>query len=1036
MVSPTLVDTLTATNAVVANQIFGDIYQTAARPTSDYALDFELDSAADGFVGRHAVFEKLQRFAAQNRAGYFEIVGEAGLGKTALAAEIARRRDAIVFFAGPSLGADRPDQFLAHVSASLILRYKLGYNTLPARAGEDATYLVRILRESVKRTGGRPIWVVVDALDEAVEPPLGANPLLLPQQLPDGIYVVVTRRAGQLRSAPGTPVRRYALRRDDALQVADIQTLLRTRVGSDSRIREALSASDPPVSEEEFVARFTQASEGNFMYLSYLLEDMAAPQPDEPPLDMSDLPLGLRGYYDQFWDRMSLSQVQNWADWEGLYRPVLERLAVATEAVSVDWLAGQVGRSPDEVRSRVLQPWARLLGQQRREGMGVWRLVHRSFAEYLGDKLDLRSAHSSVARHYVEQLLGQFEQWDDYGLRHTATHLGEAAGRSAGQERHDLILTLVRLVTEQGFQRAHLDKLRDPTLLRNDLELAHRLAAKDEHDDATFLLVQVAVTLVRFRRHLLRPEAMFAAARRGDVDFAERLLDLFSGDVDQDWHDALFVTLAWLASEDAPGKALEVLERYRQTGPSSPTLATLLSRVAAALKGVPPIIADLPPAPTEEQAVGMVARLAGAEGSSLGYWDPALPGGELVAGGGYLAAVDGPPLVALAAVQPVIGNEFLRRYVEVHVAYGYRQYRNGSLWALLDAVLRHPEQSWVRDWLQRLGEAVLASPNRGEFLEGLEISVLALQARAGDAAALQELTGWRGTAAARASQLPASPTRGQGDVWGVHRRRLAALAEAFSQLAGGAPIAADLASRALRVQGGFAGFSAPVSLTLAETVSVVSPGNTDWIERALRAAEEAAHNIQDATFCARSTARVNAMRERWWVVPLPDPVQWLAVITRLSRDPAHPEFSALHVVGEGYRFREESRLPLGYLRSNTLRQLAETYQRPLLEFVRYNQHMGWVPDQNLPEGTRVNVPDPGFPALLAARLAAAMLAEGRPGAAASAQMRHLVPVSGVDVAAQAAVLARLLLCSSAQDAQLLAELRRLVTETTTAMPDQ
>jgi hypothetical protein len=160
------------------------------------------------------------------------------------------------------------------------------------------------------------------------------------------------------------------------------------------------------------------------------------------------------------------------------------------------------------------------------------------------------------------------------GAASTATtHLAEAADRSTVQQRHDLSALLVRLVTEQGFQQAHLTQLRDPTLLQRDLELAQRLRAKDEHQDATFLFVPVALTVVLFNGRLLRPEAMFAAARDGNVLAAERLLDLFSEEIDSNWHDAILLTIAWLASEKAPGEALRVRNRVRDTEPSSPALA-------------------------------------------------------------------------------------------------------------------------------------------------------------------------------------------------------------------------------------------------------------------------------------------------------------------------------------------------------------------------------------------------------------------------------------------------------------------------------
>jgi hypothetical protein len=203
------------------------------------------------------------------------------------------------------------------------------------------------------------------------------------------------------------------------------------------------------------------------------------------------------------------------------------------------------------------------------------------------------------------------------------------------------------------------------------------------------------------------------------------------------------------------------------------------------------------------------------------------------------------------------------------------------------------------------------------------------------------------------------------------------------------------------------------------------------IERALSAAEEAAHNIQDATFCARTTARVAAMRELWWPNPPLPPDQVAQVIGRLVRDRSAPEFSAMHVIGESYAHRDpitRALMPEQMLTADTLDDLASVYQRPIEEFLRHNEERGWAPGDHLPNGTRVNVPDPGFLPLIAARLSAAVLAGGPPRPELSALLRQLVPVAGADVTVLATVIARLLLCSPTQEALLLTELRRLVSE--------
>src|SRR5262245_11301344 len=195
----------------------------------DYAYDFSelIATATLWFVGRAFLFDKLAKFQKQHRCGYIRIVADAGLGKTALAAEIARRYRAPAFFARASSGLTRPDQCLNHLSAELISRFALKHDHLPSRAGEDSGFLSQVLAEAVTKTGG-PLWIVIDALDEADDPLPGRNPLLLPSFLPHGVYVVLTHRPGEypLVTTPDTPITEYTISWNDPVQKADVKAHL------------------------------------------------------------------------------------------------------------------------------------------------------------------------------------------------------------------------------------------------------------------------------------------------------------------------------------------------------------------------------------------------------------------------------------------------------------------------------------------------------------------------------------------------------------------------------------------------------------------------------------------------------------------------------------------------------------------------------------------------------------------------------------------------------------------------------------------
>ena len=1027
MAGQSLVDVLHSERAVVAHHIDAVYVGTAPSPR-EYVLDFSAvqQLAADGFVGRESVFADLERFFTEHDRGYFEIVAEAGLGKTALAAEIARRANAIPFFASASGGHTRPEQFLTHMCGALITRHNLDYDHLPARAGSDAAFLDCILREVSGRGPGRREILVVDALDEADDPHIGANPLLLPPSLPARVYVVVTRRppAPELLRYPGTPVRRRELRRDDPEQDADIAAFLRSRLAARTP-----GVTAPPGTADDLVTRLTAASEGNFMYLSYVLADLAA-DGSRDAFSIGNLPRGLSGYYERFWAQMQTLKAEGWPDWSGLYRPVIERLAVAAEPVSATWLAAQLDRDPDEISERALQRWERLLTRARRNGTDSWALVHRSCADFLTDRVDLVRAHLAVARYYLAQ---DWSGWDDYGLRHAVGHGIAAAAVLTAAERGTLVTRLATLVADPRFVQEYLHRIQNPAALERDLEVVMTAAAEEPDIPNVPVLAQVAWALVGFRRQQRRLQPIIESARRGDLSTAERWLDIFAADVDRDWYAALLLILAWLSHRSNPGQARKLRQRVQDRMSTSPTLAHLAARVDADMDDTPFRPPVLPPPPTPNAAQAMVQRLSGSYDESLlhAYGLDQLPRkDEITSGGFFLAEHDGPHLVALAASAPDVGEPLLQRYVDLHAVYGYGHYRTGSLWVLLEAILQHPDQAWVRTWAPKLGAAVLA-PTRGQFCEGMEIAALARLSMAGVRAARQELeTRWNDTLAVRAQPLP-EPGHGRSDVWGMGKRRALALAEALSRI----PDRDSVACRLIREIAShedtcFAGFQARANLTVAEAALIVMPHDADVAAQAIESARAAAHSVQDPPFCAVTTARVNAMRVHWWPA-LPAGQSVLEVIARLRKRPAGAEFTAVHIVGEAYERRDAigiPPLPSSLLEADTLAGLSGIYQRGLPEFLELNADGGWSGDQALPSGAQVNVPDPGFAPLLAAWLSAQVLVD-------SALTDHervkalqwLVPIAVRDVTCLDAVLARLVLACPELDQASLEQIQQLGT---------
>jgi hypothetical protein len=179
-------------------------------PDLDDFLDWpshRLEPAAAQFVGREWVFRFLDEFAAAHRSGYVRIIADAGLGKTALAAAVAGRYGAPAFCFSETAGRTRADQCLNHLAVELILDRQLAYEHLPEHAGQSASFLARLLHEVA--AAARPVWVVIDALDE-VDCSSGGTRLPLPDRLPGGAFVVLTHRDGVPAPlvAPGSDLHR------------------------------------------------------------------------------------------------------------------------------------------------------------------------------------------------------------------------------------------------------------------------------------------------------------------------------------------------------------------------------------------------------------------------------------------------------------------------------------------------------------------------------------------------------------------------------------------------------------------------------------------------------------------------------------------------------------------------------------------------------------------------------------------------------------------------------------------------------------
>jgi hypothetical protein len=246
-------------------------------------------------------------------------------------------------------------------------------------------------------------------------------------------------------------------------------------------------------------------------------------------------------------------------------------------------------------------------------------------------------------------------------------------------------------------------------------------------------------------------------------------------------------------------------------------------------------------------------------------------------------------------------------------------------------------------------------------------------------------------------------TERTSDPWSHHRRRLGAHAEeaaASGDLVG----AIEVLELAVGLPVGFAGYQAPAYLQLAESNLIVRPDDAPARQWPIDAALRSAHNVQEPSFCARTTAAVTAISE-WWLRG-PDDVEEL--VERFTRHPSDKEFAAVHLVGDTFVHRDTSNhLPIDSVTSTTtLEDLALTvYQLPVASFEAVNP--GIPRNLQLPSGTRVAVPDRAFLPQLATWLSAQVLAARLDAVTSARLLARLVPIASSNSTLLDTVLARL-----------------------------
>ncbi|TAG69849.1 MAG: ATP-binding protein [Oscillatoriales cyanobacterium] len=369
-------------------------YIDTSAPSLPLSLQCEtiIQDRVKDFIGRLFVFEAISRFLRENRQGYFVLEAEPGVGKSSIMAKfvLTMERHCVTHFNSRSDGIIDAKTFLKNVCTQLIQGFKLKdkYPQLPDNATANNNFLVHLLKEVSVKVAPKKLIFVVDALDEVdmSSQTRDSNVLYLPDVLPANVYFIVSKRPENLPMPVNHLV--FDLMQYNAESLADVKAYLAKRTEKSASIQSWINHRN--LNREEFVTAVAQKSEKKFIYLRYVLDEIASGTYGD--VSLNDLPRGLQQYYQKHWGQMMGRDDDPLLE---MKVKIIYVLSKAREAVSRGWIAKSVGERDFEVQ-RVLRKWDSFLRQQQVDGEIRYSIYHNSFREFLEKDETVQSAGIDV----------------------------------------------------------------------------------------------------------------------------------------------------------------------------------------------------------------------------------------------------------------------------------------------------------------------------------------------------------------------------------------------------------------------------------------------------------------------------------------------------------------------------------------------------------------------------------------------------------------------------------------------------------------
>lgn len=331
---------------------------------SRYIPEFQqiITAKNHNFVGREFVFAAINNFLHQYDRGYFTIIGEPGIGKSAIIAHYVNENPGVVYYNVEIAGKNHVEEFLTNTYTQLIeIAEHQGTKNVTSNFSDSTTensgFLSFLLQQiSDKLNSEQKLIITIDGCDriDINNQPRGSNLFYLPRYLPEKVYFILTRRpflADKSGLLIETPSQSLDLANYPEQNRADIQEYINYLLS------------------QNIHHQLTQINqdETNFMYVSEILTT----------INENIYPENLQLYYQNHLEKMNLTT----SDQQTMALQVLNIL-IQEQSISIETIAERLDEDEYDIKV-ILDKWREFLHLEKIGEEINYSFYHHHFCDWL-----------------------------------------------------------------------------------------------------------------------------------------------------------------------------------------------------------------------------------------------------------------------------------------------------------------------------------------------------------------------------------------------------------------------------------------------------------------------------------------------------------------------------------------------------------------------------------------------------------------------------------------------------------------------------